>query len=166
MGARFVEDGHRLGGVGQCSPHSVTVSGRPVGPATSSGVGSAVCRTAWVEGVAWRRDCGEVLRQVLDRLQVGAGHVDFRAVVADSLARQGLMAHLGAELTGVEPGQVQIELGFRGSSVNSKGSSRCGHQRHHRVGVRLLRLTLTPVGSKCLLCSSRSTSLPPGRPGA
>ncbi|MGV1007522.1 MAG: PaaI family thioesterase [Dermatophilaceae bacterium] len=38
---------------------------------------------------------------------------DFAALVTDSFARQGLMSHLGAELTGVQAGHVQIEVAFR-----------------------------------------------------
>jgi uncharacterized protein (TIGR00369 family) len=36
----------------------------------------------------------------------------YAARVRDSFARQGLMAHLGAELTVVEPGHVEIELPY------------------------------------------------------
>lgn len=35
---------------------------------------------------------------------------DFETVVRDSFAQQGLMTHLGAELTTVEPGRTQVEV--------------------------------------------------------
>lgn len=38
---------------------------------------------------------------------------DFESVVTASFARQGFMAHLGAELMGVEPGHVQIDVPYR-----------------------------------------------------
>ncbi len=37
----------------------------------------------------------------------------FKAAVRESFARQGAMAHLGAELVTVEPGYVVVELPFR-----------------------------------------------------
>jgi len=38
---------------------------------------------------------------------------NFAATVTDSFATQGFMAHIGAQLTCVEPGHVQIEVAFR-----------------------------------------------------
>ncbi|MEI2765198.1 MAG: PaaI family thioesterase [Dermatophilaceae bacterium] len=40
-------------------------------------------------------------------------HPDYAAKVRTSFASQGLMAHFGAALTRVEPGAVDIEVGFR-----------------------------------------------------
>jgi uncharacterized protein (TIGR00369 family) len=42
-----------------------------------------------------------------------ARNADFERVVRESFARQGLMGHLGARLTRVEAGLVEIELEFR-----------------------------------------------------
>ncbi|MBL8704422.1 MAG: PaaI family thioesterase [Rhodospirillales bacterium] len=46
---------------------------------------------------------------------------DFARKVADSFARQGAMAHLGAELTRVEPGAVEIRLPFRSEVAQQHG---------------------------------------------
>lgn len=42
-----------------------------------------------------------------------ARNPDFEATVRASFASQGLMTHFGASLTRVEPGAVDIEVGFR-----------------------------------------------------
>ena len=76
---------------------------------------------------------------------------DFKATVTDSFATQGFMAHLGAELTSVEPGQVQIEVAFRpelsqqhdyfhGAVTAAIVDSSCGYSA----------LTLMPTGSEVL----------------
>ncbi len=46
---------------------------------------------------------------------------DFRRRVAESFARQGAMAHLGAELTKVEPGAVEIRLPYRAEVAQQHG---------------------------------------------
>jgi len=46
---------------------------------------------------------------------------DFEVVVRDSFDRQGLMAHLGARLGRVEPGQVEIEVAFREELTQQQG---------------------------------------------
>jgi len=46
---------------------------------------------------------------------------DFEAVVRASFARQGLMAHLGARLTRVEVGRVEIEVPFRDEFSQQQG---------------------------------------------
>jgi len=46
---------------------------------------------------------------------------DFARKVADSFARQGAMAHLGAELTRVEPGAVEIRLPYRPEVAQQHG---------------------------------------------
>ncbi len=51
---------------------------------------------------------------------------DFEARVRDSFARQGLMAHLGAELSAVEPGQVEIVLPFREALTQQHGFFHAG----------------------------------------
>lgn len=76
---------------------------------------------------------------------------DFDAVVRGSFAQQGLMSHLGARMTGVEPGAVQIEVGFRPQLSQQQGyfhgavtsaivDSACGYSA----------LTLMPAGSEVL----------------
>lgn len=45
--------------------------------------------------------------------QLSARNPGFVATVTESFERQGFMAHLGAALTRVEPGLVQIEVPFR-----------------------------------------------------
>lgn len=76
---------------------------------------------------------------------------NFQDVVRGSFARQGLMAHYGAQLTGVEPGRVQIEVPFRpeltqqhglfhGGVTTSVVDSACGYSA----------LTLMDEGSEVL----------------
>jgi len=50
-----------------------------------------------------------------------ARNPDFEAVVRASFARQGLMAHLGARLTRVEVGRVEIEVPFRDELSQQQG---------------------------------------------
>lgn len=76
---------------------------------------------------------------------------DFQALVAGSFAKQGLMAHLGARLSSVEPGRVQIEVDYRPELTQQQGlfhggvttaivDSACGYSA----------LTLMPPGSEVL----------------
>lgn len=51
---------------------------------------------------------------------------DFEAVVRASYARQGLMAHLGAELVRVAPGEVEIGVGFRDVLTQQHGFFHAG----------------------------------------
>ncbi len=46
---------------------------------------------------------------------------DFAARVRDSFARQGAMAHVGAELVRVEPGHVDIAVAFRPELAQQHG---------------------------------------------
>jgi len=46
---------------------------------------------------------------------------DFAARIRDSFARQGAMSHLGARMTRVEPGEVEIELAFRPELTQQHG---------------------------------------------
>ncbi len=89
---------------------------------------------------------------------------DFQAVVTDSFAQQGLMAHLGAELTRVEPGEVQIEVAFReqlsqqqgffhGAVTSAITDSACGYSA----------LTLMPVGSEVLTVEFKVNLFAPAR---
>lgn len=48
---------------------------------------------------------------------------DYEAVVRASFAQQGLMAHLGARMTRVEPGMTEIEVDFRPELTRSRPSS-------------------------------------------
>ena len=68
-----------------------------------------------------------------------------------SFAQQGLMSHLGARMTGVQPGAVQIEVAFRPELSQQQGyfhgavtsaivDSACGYSA----------LTLMPPGSEVL----------------
>jgi uncharacterized protein (TIGR00369 family) len=52
---------------------------------------------------------------------VPASDPDFARRVADSFARQGAMAHLGAELVSVAPGAVEIRLPFRPEVAQQHG---------------------------------------------
>lgn len=51
---------------------------------------------------------------------------DFAARVRDNFGRQGLMAHLGAELVAVEPGRVVIEVPFRPQLTQQNGFFHAG----------------------------------------
>ncbi len=51
---------------------------------------------------------------------------DFEVVVRDSFAQQGLMAHLGARMALVEPGRVEIEVGFRKELTQQQGLFHAG----------------------------------------
>lgn len=46
---------------------------------------------------------------------------DFASTVRGSFAQQGLMAHIGAQMTRVEPGQVEIEVPFRAELTQQHG---------------------------------------------
>jgi len=51
---------------------------------------------------------------------------DYQRRVRDSFARQGLMAHLGAELVSLEPGGVVIRVPFRGELTQQHGFFHAG----------------------------------------
>ena len=51
---------------------------------------------------------------------------DYQRRVRDSFARQGLMAHLGAELVSLEPGGVAIRVPFRGELTQQHGYFHAG----------------------------------------
>jgi acyl-coenzyme A thioesterase PaaI-like protein len=53
-------------------------------------------------------------------------NADFEARTRDSFARQGIMATLGAELTRVEPGLVEIVLPFRPALSQQHGFFHAG----------------------------------------
>ncbi len=89
---------------------------------------------------------------------------EFEAVVAGSFARQGLMAHLGARLIRVQPGQVEIELGYRPELTQQQGffhaavttaivDSACGYSA----------LTLMPAGSEVLSVEFKVNLLAPAQ---
>lgn len=76
---------------------------------------------------------------------------DYESFVRNSFATQGLMSTLGAEMTVVEPGHVEIEVGFdeklsqqhglfHGGVTTSIVDSSCGYSA----------LTLMPQGSEVL----------------
>ena len=46
---------------------------------------------------------------------------DYAARIRDSFARQGAMAHIGAQITRVEPGVVEIEIPFRPELTQQHG---------------------------------------------
>jgi uncharacterized protein (TIGR00369 family) len=51
---------------------------------------------------------------------------DYQRRVRESFARQGLMAHLGAELVSLEPGGVAIRVPFRGELTQQHGFFHAG----------------------------------------
>jgi uncharacterized protein (TIGR00369 family) len=51
---------------------------------------------------------------------------DYQRRVRESFARQGLMAHLGAELVSLEPGGVEIRVPFRGELTQQHGYFHAG----------------------------------------
>jgi len=51
---------------------------------------------------------------------------EYQRRVRDSFARQGLMAHLGAELVSLEPGGVTIRVPFRGELTQQHGYFHAG----------------------------------------
>jgi len=55
-----------------------------------------------------------------------APNPDFAAVVRDSFARQGLMRHLGASLTRIEPGVVAIAMDFSDAVSQQHGYFHAG----------------------------------------
>ncbi len=89
---------------------------------------------------------------------------NYAEVVRGSFDRQGLMAHLGARLTAVEPGLVQIEVPFRpeltqqhglfhGGVTTSVADSACGYAA----------LTLQAEGSEVLSVELKINFLGPAR---
>lgn len=89
---------------------------------------------------------------------------DFEEVVRSSFARQGLMAHLGAELSHVGPGEVRIEVPFRpeltqqhglfhGGVTTSIADSACGYAA----------LTLMPAGSEVVSVEFKINLFDPAR---
>lgn len=89
---------------------------------------------------------------------------DFEAAVRESYARQGLMGHLGAELAAVSPGQVRIEVPYRGELTQQHG--------HFHAGVTTAvvdsacgyaALTLMTAGSEVLSVEFKINLLAPAR---
>lgn len=89
---------------------------------------------------------------------------NFAHVVRASFARQRFMEHLGAELTSVEAGSVQIEAPFRPDLTQQHGffhagvtasiaDSACGYAA----------LTLMPAGSEVLSVEFKINLMAPGR---
>ncbi len=83
--------------------------------------------------------------------QITVRNPDFETVVRGSFARQGLMSHLGAALTAVGPGAVEIEVAYRPQLTQQHGffhaavttaivDTACGYSA----------LTLMPAGSEVL----------------
>ena len=89
---------------------------------------------------------------------------DYEAEVSSSFARQGLMTTLGARLTNVEPGSVEIEVPFRedltqqhglfhGGVTTSIADTACGYSA----------LTLMPPGSEVLSVEFKINLFAPAR---
>lgn len=89
---------------------------------------------------------------------------EFEEVVRVSFGRQGLMAHLGAELASVAPGEVRIEVPFRpqlsqqhgmfhGGVTTSIADSACGYSA----------LTLMPAGSEVVSVEFKINLFAPAR---
>lgn len=51
---------------------------------------------------------------------------EFRRRIEESFARQGFMKHLGAKLTSLEPGEVEIRAPFRGELTQQHGYFHAG----------------------------------------
>ena len=89
---------------------------------------------------------------------------EVEAVVRASFARQGLMGHLGAELTSVGPGEVAVEVGHRDELTQQHGFF------HAAVTTALVdtacgyaALTLMPAGSEVLSVEFKVNLLAPAR---
>lgn len=89
---------------------------------------------------------------------------DYEAVVRGSFAQQGLMAHLGARMTRVEPGMTEIEVAFRPELTQQQAffhaavttaivDSSCGYSA----------LTLMPPGSEVLTVEFKVNLFAPAR---
>ncbi|GAA1140828.1 PaaI family thioesterase [Ornithinicoccus hortensis] len=89
---------------------------------------------------------------------------DYEDVVRTSFAKQGLMRHLGAEVTEVEPGAVTIEVPFapeltqqhglfHGGVTTSIADTACGYSA----------LTLMPAGSKVVSVEFKINLFAPAR---
>lgn len=89
---------------------------------------------------------------------------DFASVVRGSFAQQGLMAHIGAHMARVGPGQVEIEVPFRAELTQQHGffhggittaiaDSACGYSA----------LTLMAPGSEVLSVEFKINLLAPAR---
>jgi uncharacterized protein (TIGR00369 family) len=89
---------------------------------------------------------------------------DFASVVRGSFAQQGLMAHIGAQMARVGPGQVEIEVPFRAELTQQHGffhggittaiaDSACGYSA----------LTLMAPGSEVLSVEFKINLLAPAR---
>lgn len=88
----------------------------------------------------------------------------YESVVRSSFAAQGLMRHLGASLTRVEPGVVEIEVPYRPEVTQQHGffhagvtssivDSACGYAA----------LTLMPAGSEVLTVEFKVNLIAPAR---
>jgi uncharacterized protein (TIGR00369 family) len=89
---------------------------------------------------------------------------DYEGLVRSSFAQQGLMAHLGAVLTRVEPGSVEIEVPFRSELTQQQGffhggvttsivDTACGYSA----------LTLMAAGSEVLTVEFKINLFAPAR---
>lgn len=95
---------------------------------------------------------------------MGARNSDYEALVRSSFAQQGLMRHLGAELTRVDPGAVDIEVPFSGDLTQQQGFF------HGGVTTAILdtacgysALALMPAGSEVLSVEFKVNLLAPAR---
>lgn len=94
---------------------------------------------------------------------MGARNSDYEALVRSSFAQQGLMRHLGAELTRVDPGAVDIEVPFSGLTqqqgffhggvTTAILDTACGYSA----------LALMPAGSEVLSVEFKVNLLAPAR---
>lgn len=87
---------------------------------------------------------------------------DYEQRVRSSFARQGLLATFGADLTGIKPGTVEIEVPF------SSGLTQQDEFFHAGVGISLLdsacgysALTLMPPGMRVLTVELKVNLLAP-----
>lgn len=89
---------------------------------------------------------------------------NYEEVVRGSFARQGLMGHLGAELTRVTPGEVEIQVPYAQQLTQQHGFFHAG------VGTTVVdsacgyaALSLMPAGSEVLSVEFKTNLLAPAR---
>ncbi len=89
-------------------------------------------------------------------------NADYISVVRDSFARQGLMAHLGAKLTRIEPGVVAIALDFHEGVSQQHGYFHAGALASVADSAGgYAALTLMPAGSSVLSVEFKVNMLAP-----
>ena len=89
---------------------------------------------------------------------------EYERTVRESFARQSLMGLLSAELTRVAPGEVDVELPFRGDLGQQNGLLHAGVLTAIAdVACGYSALTLMPAGSDVISVEFKMNLLAPGR---